>query len=236
MKRTLLPIFTALLLCTAVNANAQHPAERNTVTINASATRTVEPNKFEIQIILSEEPSKGRTTIASMQNTLASVLKNAGIDANEALVIVSQSSTTAKRKDVYQYVNYMLTVTTPKEMKDFFAEMDEQKLSEATLVRTSNTDIVEISTEVRQEAMQKARRAAQELAAAISQQIGDAISIEAYINDNEVSNYVGGRIMYAAKSADSNSARLPENLGVEDVQVSQSVVVEFELLPAKDKE
>lgn len=229
MKKMLF-IASALLMIGAGSAWAQNNNEQIPyVEINSSADTAVMPNKFRISISISEAPSKGKTTIAELERSLATALNAAGVDIKKQLVITSQSNANGKRKDIYQYKNYLLTLTEPNQVETVFDELQANGISNASLSQSTRSDLRELQALVRVKAMQNAQITASELAAALGQRIGKAIYIQSYSSAPEA-----GLVMLRGKAAgvmtgnalsDSSLADVKFN----DVRVSQNVTVRFVL-------
>ena len=175
-------LFVASALLIAGAATAQNPdmkMNRNYVEINSSADTLVAPNKFRISITISEAPSKGKTTIADLEKSLATALKASGVDIKKQLVITGQSNTDGKRKDIYQYKNYLLTLTEPTMVETVFDELQANGIANASLTPSTRSDLKELQAQVRVKAMKNPQQTAGALAAAVGQKIGKAIVIEA---------------------------------------------------------
>ncbi|WP_273496072.1 SIMPL domain-containing protein [Rikenella microfusus] len=222
-------LFVASALLIAGAATAQNPdmkMNRNYVEINSSADTLVAPNKFRISITISEAPSKGKTTIADLEKSLATALKASGVDIKKQLVITGQSNTDGKRKDIYQYKNYLLTLTEPTMVETVFDELQANGIANASLTQSTRSDLKELQAQVRVKAMKNAQQTAGELAAAVGQKIGKAIVIEAYSSAPEA---VAMRNVLAAKSGNALQADSMPDLNFNDVRVNQNVTVRFVL-------
>lgn len=79
MKKMLF-IASALLLTSGIAMAQQNEPQIPYVEINSSADTAVAPNKFRIAISISEAPTKGKTTIAELERSLATALDAAGVD------------------------------------------------------------------------------------------------------------------------------------------------------------
>lgn len=229
MKTRFLLAFISLWLFSTLLVSAQTPATY--VEVRASASQEVTPNKIEIAISLNEADSKGKVTLKTQQDALAQALCNAGIDAKQSLVIVSQSSQAAKRSNTYQYINYLLTVSSAEELRLVFEEFASQGVSGVRVQRVANDSIEQVTSQLRAEAMQKAQRIARELAQAVGQSIGAALTIEYYSNSDEVSSYTTGALLMRSNTMGQDSVpELPADLGIRPISVRESVEVKFALL------
>lgn len=220
----------AALLLSAGTALAQnHKTDIPYIEISSSADTLVVPNKFRIAITLSEAPSKGKTSLAELEKSLATALKASGVDMQSQLVITGQSNANGKRKDIYQYKSYLLTLREAAQVETVFDALQENGISNARLTESTRSDLRELQALVRVKAMKNAYQTASELAGAVGQRVGKAIMIQAYSSAPENRNV--GTMMFAAKSGlavQEDTASLPQ-LKFNDVRVSQNVTVRFAL-------
>lgn len=227
MKKMLF-IASALLLTSGIAMAQQNEPQIPYVEINSSADTAVAPNKFRIAISISEAPTKGKTTIAELERSLATALDAAGVDIKKQLVITSQSNAGGKRKDVYQYKNYLLTLTDPNQVEAVFDALQANGISNASLTQSTRSDLRELQAQVRVKAMRNAQITASELAAAIGQRIGKAIYIQSYSSAPEAMP-----VMLRSKAAGlmmSGNAIQDDalsNVKFNDVRINQNVTVRF---------
>lgn len=227
MKKMLF-IASALLMIGAGSAWAQNNNEQIPyVEINSSADTAVMPNKFRISISISEAPSKGKTTIAELERSLATALNAAGVDIKKQLVITSQSNANGKRKDIYQYKNYLLTLTEPNQVETVFDELQANGISNASLSQSLRSDARELRVRMRVKAMQNAQQTAAELAAAIGQRIGKAIYINAYTTITRQLGFATASVR-AKNSVQTEDTIMPK-VQFEDVKIEENVTVRFVL-------
>ncbi len=224
MKKILFIVSALLITGAAMAQSPDMKMNRNYVEINSSADTSVAPNKFRISITISEAPSKGKTSIAELERSLARALDASGVDIKTQLVITGQSSADGKRKDIYQYKNYLLTLTDPQMVETVFNELQTNGIANASLTQSTRSDLKELQALVRIKAMKNAQQTAGELAGALGQTIGKAIMIQSYSSAPETIMIRG----YAtAKSGNAmQDAEMPE-LKFNDVRVNQSVTVRF---------
>lgn len=226
MKNILLIASALLISSTAMAQRPEMKTTQNYVEINSSADTLVVPNKFRISITISEAPSKGKTTIASLEKSLATALRASGVDIKQQLVITGQSSADGKRKDIYQYKNYLLTLNDPQMVETVFNELQANGIADASLTQSTRTDMKELQALVRVRAMKNARMTAAELAAAVGQKIGKAIMIQSYSSSPEP---VLLRGYAAAKSGNAMADEAMPELKFNDVRINQNVTVRFVL-------
>lgn len=234
MKKIILIASALMISAVAVQAQDVKPGDvalsiaqpQAYIEVTGTATTKLTPNKIEVAINLNEADSKGKTSLASLEQSLAKALNDAGVDTEKQLVVTDQSSSSAKRKSIYQYKSYRLTLTNASEVATVFSLLDANGIANANVIKTDHTDIKSIEQKTKAEAMQNAKSTAEALTAAIGQKIGKAI----YIQDYSVSNYPVYRTQMMSKSvmADSATGGLGD-VEFQDIEVNQRVTVRFVL-------
>lgn len=205
--------------------------EQNYVEVKGSATDTIEANKIEISITLTEEPSKGKLTIDEQQRRLEMALKEVGIDIKEQVVLVSQSLSAAKRTNVYQWKNYLLTVDNVALMNEVFALLDSYKIPSVRVKRYYNDSMDSVIMSLKAKAVRDAKRSAQNLAEAIDQSIGKAISIIDY--SSAPRQYYDAPMLTRTMANGGDSAEVESELSqveLKPIILTQTVTVKFALL------
>ena len=149
------------------------------------------------------------------------------VDMKEQLVITGQSNADGKRKDIYQFKSYLLTLTDPAQVETVFSELKTNGISNASLTESTRSDLRELQALVRVKAMKNAQTTASELAGALGQKIGSAIMIQSYSAASADNVMVRG--MMAAKSGNAMEDVSMPDLKFNDVRVSQNVTVRFAL-------
>lgn len=232
MKKTMVSLFAAAMAMLSIaSASAQTlNIEQPHIVVRGTAKTTIEPNKIEVAIRLFELPSKVKNTLSEQEKQLATALTEAGVDMKSQLVVVSQSTSSDKRKVSYQHKNYLLTLTTAEELAEVFAAFDAHGIQSANVTRVSNSDQDATKMEMRVQAMQNARTIAETLAGAVGQKIGDAIVI--------TDNSVGGGPVFSSNdfvmmraSSEPEEVSMPRTLQMRAIEVEQNVSVRFILLP-----
>ncbi len=223
-------ILALTLLLAAVTVKAQSTTPIPFVEVSGEASTELAPNQIEILITLSEEPSKGKFSIDFQEQQLASILKSSNIDAKKHLTLRSQSSTTQKRKDAYQYKSYMLTLSNVEELREFFDEAAQSNITDVRLYRAINNRTDAVRDSLRVEAIIKAKAKATTLADALGQSISSAIQVTDYSGGGDVYNYGSQPMMLRSSKSMADSAEsIPTDLELEPIKISQSLTVRFKL-------
>ncbi|MFI3288382.1 MAG: SIMPL domain-containing protein [Rikenellaceae bacterium] len=203
------------------------------IEVAGESTATITPNKIDVNITLSEEPSKGKVKLSTLESNLAKALKSGGFDVKKDLKVVSQSSKSAKKKDTYQYKVYTISVRDNSELATLFSEIAEKEAGVAAVTRIINDSTDKVRMQLRIEAVANARIAAETLASALGQQLGMAIKVTDYSGGGEAVAYNSYPVMLraGAMDMDGNTPSIPTDVDMRPISLSQRVTVRFQLLP-----
>ncbi|MEG1606724.1 MAG: SIMPL domain-containing protein [Mucinivorans sp.] len=224
MKKLILSLTLAFFMFQSF-AQEQQPS-RPYVEVSGSAFTMLQPNRIDISITLSEAPSKGKITLSAQQESLSKALKEAGIDIEKQLVVVSQSSAIEKKTIAYQFKNYQLTLTSADELSTVFNAFDQNGITTAEVTRMWNNTQAEVEQGLKIQAVKNAKATASALSDAIGQKIGKAI----YIQDYSYSTPQFDNVMVRGLAKANTAAVEPESfsqLQVKSIRLKQSVMVRF---------
>lgn len=233
MKKLIFAAAALTLLCTASLKAQQTEAFPSYVTVNGFAEREVIPNEIYVRIVLDENDSKGKVTIAEQQRKMIEKLRGLGIDVEKDLQVGDMSGDlrnyTFRRDQVQTQKSYVLKVNSADMLGKVFNSLASINISEINLIKATRSDLEQIKSELRVEAMKNAQSIAKSLAGAVGQTIGNAFSIM----DN---NYGGGGIMYydampmaRAKLNSTMNATEDTSLNFQNLKLNYSVNVRFVL-------
>lgn len=232
MKKIIILALVLLASATTVASAQQKSDTKPFIEVRGSAMTSIDPNKIEVTISLSESQSKGKITLTQQESALAKALKAADVDIKKQLVVSSQSSSAQKRRGAYQYKNYLLTLYNAEQLATVFDAFDEFGVLSAKVKRTYNDSVACVRQRLRIEAMNNALATAKTLSAAVGQSVGSAIEITDYSTDYTPSS--DGPVYSRMSRASSNDSSPREELGevsLKPIEISQMLTVRFELLP-----
>lgn len=225
MKKVLMALMISALSVLSLSAQ-NHDAP--CVEVVGYAYVEVEPNEIWVSITIDERESGSKVTLQQSENKMLSVLNGVGVDTKEALFVNGFFGTTHKRNNGVLFKNYSLRLTSADQVSEVFEKLQAVGINDLRVTTTGRSDVAELKSRLRVEAIQNARKRAQELAGAIGQNIGVAI----YINDY---NTDGAHIMMRAKNNDfamdagvvTESYEAPE---FNNIKLDYRVTVRFVLL------
>lgn len=228
--------FAAILLFPVCSYAQQ--AEMRVIEVNASARMNVAPNKIEVQISLTQTPTKGKVGIDELERQVVDAMSGCGLDVKKnpsLLKVVSQSSDYDRKTSVFQFKTLMATLSSQEQAAELFSRLSDVGIAGTRIVNVTHTDMDSLRLKVKEMAMVNARNTAQGVAGAVGQKIGKAVSITV---NNYNGGYYGGPVMLAR----SNDAAMAKGdvtlqsaadsapaLEFRDLEIEQSVSAKFVL-------
>ncbi len=251
MKKLLFALLMPALCCVAFNGYAQRRGDangevrmsqynphsenfttiQNFIEVTGTSEITLTPDIFNILIILDEEDSKGRITIAEQQEKLVKELTAIGVDVEKQLKLSSINSKFAKRKEAFSTVNYNLKLTSNEALMASFEIFDRLYISKVYLESYESSKLSKAKVAARAAAIKDAQQAAKELAQSLGQKIGNCFYISDMSNDDSAVNYMPRTDFYVASSPMSNRKSMSESapLDAKDITLDYRVRAKFVL-------
>lgn len=206
----------------------------NAIQVNGRAERKVTPDEIYVRIVIDEKEMKVKKTVEQMERSMIAALKKQGVDTDKNLKIDQMSSgfknVSFKGNQARTRAVYELKVGSAQQLGVAYQAMEDEGISNLSIVRQTHSKLREIQRELRVEAVGDARQSAQDLVGALGQKLGPAVYIQDY--------GAGGGVVY--KSAMTRGAAYDEsvsNAGVyqvtslelSDMELSYQVSVKFAL-------
>ncbi len=235
MKSFKTSLLLLALFTLSLNSFAQM-GEMPYVEVIGESSATLAPNKIDVRINISEEPSKGRVSLSELENRLSKALRRFKPTSIDDIKVVSQSSVAVKKSDTYQQKTYTLTLNSGEDVTLLFKELKDNEVGTAVVTKMVNDSTEQIRRKLKIKAMRNAQKSAKILANSVGQEIGMAIKISDFSGNSDAVAYGGGGYLARSMSYDSaaNSAEgMPEDLEFQPITLRQSVTVRFELLPKR---
>ena len=226
---------TALLvaLCATTALYAQNPTTPY-INVSGTASMEIQPNEFYITICICEADSKGRISINEQEQDMIAALQGVGIDTTQALHLSNSNIDYYRRTTSLATTYYELKLTA---MEDVIATFDALKplgLSDIYISRVLRSDLDEIYSQLRCEAIRDAKNRALSLATAIDQNIGTCLFINDYrqTHDFHFSTAAPEYAVVEACASNKMATRADYSYSTEYLseKITYSVEARFELL------
>ena len=225
-------LFLAAALMFFSGLSAQNSNNIPYIETSATASREVTPDEIFVRIVLSENDTKGKTSIDQLQKNMIRAIQKAGIDFEKSLTIdniESQYQTYLLRKSDGRTTKTFQLMVNGEQLAPLFTALDEAGISNVNIQSARYSKVAALRDELRVEAAKAAQERARMLAQAVGQEIGKAILIQNYDNDSGV---VYNNIMLArasAKMADGAVEESAPTVEFKKIKVESRVTIRFAL-------
>ncbi|MFI3295784.1 MAG: SIMPL domain-containing protein [Rikenellaceae bacterium] len=222
--RKIFSLLLSIALSCSLLYGQESQGESRFIRVQGESTRSVDPNRIEINISLSEKDFEGRVSLSQMESQLAQALTESEIDASDRMKLVYQQEGVKNRRDSYSHKIYTITLHNAQEVSSLFDALKANGVFSASFGRTWHTESDSIEQSLQIEAVRAARNKAEVLAGALDQQIGLPLEII----DSGSSRYGMNDGLLLRSNSNSVSAELP-SLDIKQITFRQSITVSFAL-------
>jgi len=234
MKHLIIGILLTISLTGFAQAGDKNFIDQNYIEVTGKSEMEITPDLIYLKILLSEKDNKSKIDLTERENLMISKLKDIGIDIAKDLLIKDISSNfkyyLLTKSDILLSKEYQLLVRNGKIASQVIIELEKIGISNVSIDRLDNSNIVKYRKEVKIDAIRAAKDKAESLATAIGQNIGKALYIQELDN-----NYNGGtpgtsnsiRIRGSSSLYGSNAPQ-PE-IDFEKITLEFSIICRFEL-------
>jgi len=228
MKRILPMLLLAVSLGATCQTGEKNFIDQPYIEITGKAEMEVSPDLFNIRIIISEEDSKNKISVAEQEQKMVQVLEKMDIDVNKDLLVKDITSEFKKYiiagKEIILHKEYLLILRDPSLVPRTFTELEKTGISNIVIMSAESSHFAELRKEVRINAIKAAKEKAKYLSEAIDQETGKALYIQE-INQDFLPRY-SNTILMRAKIADDSDEAVFE---FEKIKIEYSVLCRFEL-------
>jgi uncharacterized protein YggE len=228
-NKILLLIFMLTGIFTGLTAQERNFIDQPYLETNIRVDTMVVPDRIYLNILISEEDTKGRVSVEQLENRMASRLKSLGIDLEKQLVLTDLTSNfreyLLRKTDVQKTKSYVLLVYSGLSAGQAIKELEGIGISNISLGKTEFSGIEALKIALRKQAVRKAKAQAEAMLEPLGQSLGKAL----YISDLNT-DYVGfqGKAAgvavrgYAMEAADE-----PLDLDFEKLSVEANLNIKF---------
>lgn len=220
-----------ILLFTFLNVQSQQKnfIDQPYIEVKASADTLVSPDRIYLDITISEEDTKGRSSVEELEQKMISELKKLSIDLEEQLFVADASSNFKSYflsgQKVLKTKQYNLLVYKASTLGDVIKSLQDIGIANVNLGKTDHSKMEEFKTQMKAKAVTKAKQSAEAMTNAIDQRLGRAIFISetnsfAYALQGKAS----GMQIREMSSMDEESS---PNLSFDQFEINSEVLVRF---------
>ncbi|NVK84291.1 MAG: SIMPL domain-containing protein [Cytophagia bacterium] len=186
MKKQIL-ILAFLLVAALVQAqDSKNFIDQNYIEVTGVAYKEVVPDEIYLNIQINEKDSKGKESLADVEQRMLAKLEELGIDLKEQVTLNDLASNfqfyLLKRTDIFASKEYTVKVDSAALAGDVITGMADIGISNVSLDRVSYSKEEELKMEVKLMAIRNAKEKANLLVGALDQQVGKALHIQEFDN------------------------------------------------------
>ena len=199
--------------------------------ISTRVDTLIVPDRIYLSILITEEDSKGKTSLEQSENNMANALKELGINLKSQLTLIDASSNFKKyflkSKDIHKSKSYSLVVNDAVTAGKVFVSLEKIAISNVTIEKLEHSKIEELKMSLKSKAVTKALKNAEVLAKPLNQKIGKALyisDISGYSNRFE-SKATGIRV----RGTSSMDTFEPIDIEFDKIKIESMINVKFKL-------
>jgi uncharacterized protein YggE len=226
-----------LLISTAIFAQTgdKNFIDQNYIEVIGKSEMEITPDLIYLKVLLNEKDTKNKISIPELESKMIEKLKEIGIDIAKNLLVKDISSNfkyyLLTKNEILLSKEYQILVNSGKTASQVFLELEKIGISNVSIDRLENSNIVQFRKDVKVNAIKSAKEKAESLTSALNQSVGRAIfiqEIENNFNNSRASNSIMIRgvssNIYGAKA--SSSAL---DFDFEKIMIEYSILCRFEL-------
>ena len=229
MKTTIL-ILASIIIGQVGFSQTKNYIDQPFLETSASVDTMVTPDRIYLTIIINEADSKNKVSVEELENSMAGVLKESGVEIKKQLTLSDMSSNFKKyflkQKDILKYKTYVLEVYDAVTAGGVISGLESVGISNVNVDRVEYSAIESIKIELRSKAVLKAKAQADAMLLPLKQKTGSAIFIsDGYSNVNYNSRIIA-EVQYAPATRQKVK---PIDIDFEKIKIQSEISVKFKI-------
>lgn len=226
-----------LLISTAIHAQTgdKNFIDQNYIEVIGKSEMEITPDLIYLKVLLNEKDTKNKISIPELESKMIEKLKEIGIDLAKNLLIKDISSNfkyyLLTKNEILLSKEYQILVNSGKTASQVFIELEKIGISNVSIDRLENSNIVQFRKDVKVNAIKSAKEKAESLTAALDQSVGRALLIQE-IENNFNNLRASNSIMIRGVSNGiygANAASPALDFDFEKIKIEYSILCRFEL-------
>lgn len=219
-----------LLMCLLANAQIKTLPEPPYLETIAQADTLVAPDRIYLNIIITEQDSKGKTPLEALDNQLVNTLKDLGIDPPKQLFLTDLSSKFKtyflKEKDIYKRKEYVLLVHDAVTASNVLQALEHIEISNVSLEKVLYSKMDALKLLLKKQAATKAKLQAQAILEPLNEKVGKVLYITDYVTEQNIGNKLQGK-------ASGIQIRGASTIGYSSKVAYESIEISIEKIPVE---
>jgi len=227
-------ILTLILFAMISNAIAQTKnfIDQPYIETMAKVDTLVTPDKIFMNILITEQDTKGKISVEALESLMEKRLKALGIKTKEKLTLNDLASNFKKyflrSQDVLKSKSYTLIVEDAITAGNVLIELEKLKISNVSVDKTEYTEIEKLKLTLKSRAVLKAKKQAQFMTEPLGQKVGSPIFISD-LSDASIYRPYQTMAKMEIQSTALGEASKPADISFEKIKVESIVSVKFKI-------
>lgn len=199
----------------------------------AKVDTLVTPDKIFMNIIITEQDTKGKISVEELESKMETALKRLGINTKEKLTLNDLASNFKKyflrRQDVLKSKSYTLILEDAITAGKVIIALENLKISNVTVEKTEYSEIEELKLTLKSRAVLKAKTQAQFMTEPLGQKVGSPIFISDLSGNSIYRSNRAENNMFLAKVSSSEKDFTPADISFEKIKVESIISIKFKI-------
>ncbi len=193
----------------------------------------VTPDMIFMNIIITEQDTKGKISVEELESKMETVLKSLDIDTKKDLTLNDLASNFKKyflrRQDVLKSKSYTLILEDAITAGKVIIALENLKISNVAIEKTEYSEIEELKLTLKSRAVLKAKKQAQFMAEPLGQKVGSPIFISDLSGSSIYRSNRAENNMFLAKVSSSEKDFTPADISFEKIKVESIISIKFKI-------
>ena len=231
MKR----ILTLMLLALMAHGFAQTKnfIDQPYIETMAKVDTLVTPDKIFMNIIITEQDTKGKISVEELESKMESTLKAIGINTKKNLTLNDLASNFKKyflrRQDVLKSKSYTLILEDAITAGKVIIALENLKISNVSIEKTEYSKIEELKLTLKSRAALKAKKQAQFMTEPLGQKVGSPIFISDLSGNSIYRSYDARAAQLNVKLEAVAQQYKPADISFEKIKVESIISIKFKI-------
>jgi len=231
MKKLLILILFALI--TNTFAQTKNFIDQPYIETVAKVDTLVTPDKIFINILITEQDTKGKISVEELEFHMETRLKALGINTKEKLTLNDLASNFKKyflrRQDILKSKSYTLIVEDAITAGKVLIELEKLKISNVSVDKTEYAEIEKLKLTLKSRAVLKAKKQAQFMSEPLGQKVGSPIFISDLSGNSIYRSYDARPAQINMKLDAAAKEYKPADISFEKIKVESIISIKFKI-------
>ena len=230
MKR----ILTLIILLMMIHGFAQTKnfIDQPYIETIAKVDTLVTPDKIFMNILITEQDTKGKISVEELESKMEAALKKLGINTKKNLTLNDLASNFKKyflrKQDVLKSKSYTLILEDAITAGKVIIALENLKISNVSIVKTEYSEIDKLKLTLKSRAVLKAKKQAQFMTKPLDQKVGSPIFISD-MSDTSIYRPYQSMAKMEVRSAAVGDTLKPADISFEKIRIESIISVKFKI-------